>query len=101
MQVQGHRVELAEVEAVLREVAGTASAVVLPMPYDSPSVEMLCAFVVDEGTRKVGEIRQAMARKLPDYMVPSRVSLISELPLTANGKFDRRALAAQKKRDDA
>jgi acyl carrier protein len=66
---------------------------------DEGGEKRLVAYVVDDGQglASVGELREYLKQRLPDYMVPSSVMLMEKLPLTANGKIDRRALPAPEK----
>ncbi|MFH0245590.1 amino acid adenylation domain-containing protein [Streptomyces sp. HK10] len=89
VKLRGHRVELGEVEAALRAV---------------PAVHRAIAEVVGEGTQKLvaavtltepsdgAAIREALTRLLPPYMVPERLEILDDFPLTSNGKIDRRAV---------
>ncbi len=88
VKVRGFRVELGEVEAALAALAGVCEAAVV-----APGGERLVACVVAEGAT-VGELRRALAQRLPAAMVPAAFVLLPSLPRTPNGKVDRRALAA-------
>jgi amino acid adenylation domain-containing protein len=93
VKIRGYRVEVGEVRQALRRQAGVADAVVLA--YERPpGPPRLAAFVVpatgaDPDTRR---LRAALAGELPEYMIPSDVVAVDEIPLTANGKADTRAL---------
>ncbi|HEX5543560.1 MAG TPA: AMP-binding protein [Micromonospora sp.] len=94
VKIRGNRVELGEIERRLLEYPGVAAAavVVRPRPDDDPE---LCAFVVpapDGGLTDGSGLSVFCMRALPAYMVPRSVELIDALPVTANGKTDRRAL---------
>ena len=87
VKVRGYRVELGEIEGVLGRVPGVAGvAVVL-------EGETLVAFATP-ATAAVDELLAHARHELPDYMVPARIVTLGSLPLTANGKLDRRALSA-------
>jgi amino acid adenylation domain-containing protein len=100
VKVHGYRVELGEIEAALREDDRVQDAVVLLRD------EQLVAFVGGQQTgfsprfSPFGEplssavVRENLKARLPQYMVPSAIVLLETLPLTANGKIDRQALAA-------
>jgi acyl-coenzyme A synthetase/AMP-(fatty) acid ligase len=92
IKVLGHRVELEEVEAVLREEAG-AEAAAVGWPQTASGAAGIVAFVADCSLDPVA-LRRAVETRLPEYMVPRELRLVSELPLNANGKRDRNALVA-------
>lgn len=100
VKVRGHRIELGDVECHLRDVPGITDAVVLPVERRGVC-ESLAAFVIlahrehDDDFAQAQAIRTALAAQLPDYMLPRRFEFLPSFPLTANGKADRRALAAQ------
>jgi len=90
IKVLGHRVELGEVEAAIRE-AGVDAAVALGWPMTSSGAEGIVAFLGDT-TADVEAIREKLKTSLPGYMVPRQFHLLSELPLNSNGKVDRKSL---------
>ena len=94
VKVRGFRVETAEVEGALHEVAGVRAAVVVAW-RDGGEAELV-AYVVREGASAPDEaaLRSALLAQLPRPMVPSRYVFLEALPLTSNGKVDRRALPA-------
>jgi amino acid adenylation domain-containing protein len=92
VKILGHRVELGEVEAVLREESG-GHAVAVGWPRTPSGAAGIVAFVADPSLDPVS-LRHALERRLPDYMVPHELRLVGELPLNANGKHDRNALIA-------
>ncbi|HKP83856.1 MAG TPA: condensation domain-containing protein, partial [Pyrinomonadaceae bacterium] len=95
VKVRGYRIELGEVEAALREHERVRDCVVVARQEEGGSDKRLVAYVVD-GASPAGldtvELRRALKERLPEHMVPSLFVLMDELPLTANGKIDRRAL---------
>jgi amino acid adenylation domain-containing protein len=95
VQVHGHRVELGEVESAIRDATGTAAVVALGWPVLETGVGGIVAFVAAEDGLDVGELRRKLGARLPDYMLPREVHVLRELPLNANGKFDRPALRAR------
>ncbi|MGX1270555.1 amino acid adenylation domain-containing protein [Streptomyces phaeoluteigriseus] len=91
VKIRGHRIELGEVEAALRAVTGVADAAV-DVAVDSAGSTRLAAFVT--GDVDVAEVKAELSTTLPDYMVPAAFVVLDRLPLTANGKVDRKALPA-------
>ncbi|KAA1251173.1 amino acid adenylation domain-containing protein [Mycobacterium simiae] len=91
VKIRGYRVELGEVTAALAEVAGVERAVAIARE-DRPGDKRLVGYVT--GTAAPVEVRAALADKLPAYLVPAAVVVISSFPLTVNGKLDTRALPA-------
>jgi len=91
VKVRGHRVELDDVERRIQKMEGVSQCVVT-VGRDGAS---LVAHVVGDVTAR--GLLADLRKELPDYMVPNSVSLCRALPLTANGKIDRKALASGKK----
>jgi acyl carrier protein len=95
VKIRGYRVELGEIETVLGQHSSIREAVVLARE-DSPGDRRLVGYVVAAGGcgPSVNELRSFLQQKLPEYMVPSVFVFLESLPLTANGKLDRKALPA-------
>ncbi|QUQ65769.1 non-ribosomal peptide synthetase [Kutzneria sp. CA-103260] len=89
VKVRGHRIELGEVEAVLRAVPGITD-VVVDVRVDTAGQQRLVGYVV--GAVDPAVVREGVAEVLPEYMVPSVVMVLDALPLTPNGKVDRKTL---------
>ena len=94
IKVLGFRVELAEIEAALLAQPGVTQAVAIGWPVEDGRALGIVGFVGGSDAAP-DAMRQALATTLPDYMVPSRVLLVDEFPLNANGKVDRKQLAEQ------
>jgi acyl carrier protein len=93
VKVRGFRIELGEIEAVLRQQAGVADAVVVTQPAPDGSQQLLAYVVADRGGVKDGtKLRGKLRSRLPEYMIPSAFLPLDRIPLTANGKVDRKAL---------
>lgn len=93
IKIHGHRVELGEVEAVLREESGVDAVIALGWPVTVSGAGGIEAFLGDTEV-DVDAVRGRMAARLPRYMVPRKLHLLPRLPLNPNGKFDRKALLA-------
>jgi len=92
VKIRGFRIELGEIEAALARHPAVREAVVVARE-DRRGERRLAAYVVARGGEPaVSELRSFLARTLPDYMVPESVVVLPALPLTSNGKVDRRAL---------
>ncbi|WP_349368670.1 amino acid adenylation domain-containing protein [Salinarimonas sp.] len=93
VKIQGHRIELAEIEAALaRHPRVGRSVAAAPGPRGQ---RRLAAWVTPDGSNAPpdeAELRRHLAETLPAHMIPARIAVLDRLPLTANGKVDRNAL---------
>ncbi|MCP9888743.1 amino acid adenylation domain-containing protein [Cyanobium sp. ATX 6A2] len=99
IKLRGFRIEPGEIEVNLLEHPGVSQAVVV-LRQDDPVNPRLIGYWVGEATTPSSpsatseQLRSFLAKRLPDYMVPSAFVQLEALPLTSNGKLDRRALPA-------
>ena len=93
VKILGHRVELGEVEAVVRQTSGMDGVVAIGWPATLSGYGGIEVFIEGQSV-DVDRLRSAIASRLPDYMVPRRWHVLSRLPRNVNDKFDRKALLA-------
>ncbi|HET6976573.1 MAG TPA: amino acid adenylation domain-containing protein [Pyrinomonadaceae bacterium] len=91
IKLRGFRIELGEIEAVLRQHTQIRENIVL-VREDEPGDRRLVAYLVASEEIPISDLRVFLRKKLPDYMVPSAFVRLEALPLTTNGKVDRKAL---------
>ncbi len=91
VKIRGFRVEPGEVQTALTSHDAVTHAAVI-VREDRPGDKRLVAYVVTQGQAE--DLRKYLSDRLPDYMVPSAFVTMNALPITANGKLDRRALPA-------
>ncbi len=96
VKIRGYRIELGEVQTALGALDGVAQAVVIARE-DHPGDKRLVGYIT--GTADPAATRAALAERLPAYMVPAAVVVLGALPLTVNGKLDKRALPAPEYQD--
>lgn len=90
IKLRGLRIELGEIENVLLNINGIISAVVNKVEIDNK--EFLCAYYVCHQTLDESTIKEILRKKLPNYMVPTYLVRLDEMPYTINRKIDRKAL---------
>ncbi|WP_039913290.1 non-ribosomal peptide synthetase [Cellvibrio mixtus] len=93
VKIRGFRIELGEIEQQLINLSKVQEAVVIPLA-DKDGSNYLCAYFTATETLSVSRLKKMLARHLPDYMLPAVFLQIDAMPLTRNGKVDRRALPA-------
>jgi len=93
VKIRGLRIELGEIAAALGAYPGVSQAVA-DVHQDSSKAKHIVGYVVASGEVDVEAVRAFVGLSLPDYMVPGAVVVLDALPLTVNGKLDRRALPA-------
>ncbi|MBW2256472.1 MAG: amino acid adenylation domain-containing protein, partial [Deltaproteobacteria bacterium] len=95
VKIRGYRVELGEIENALLDFEGPASpvqAAVVTVRTDPAGHKTLCAYLVATRSLSQDTLRRHLAQHLPDYMIPSQIVMVEEMPLTTSGKIDRSAL---------
>ncbi len=90
IKILGHRVELAEIEAVVREESGIDGVVAVGWPVTPSGAEAVEIFLQHSTT--IPDLKDRVSQRLPAYMVPKRFHFVSNIPLNPNGKYDRKAL---------
>jgi acyl carrier protein len=95
VKIRGFRVEPGEIETVLRGHSDVGAAVVVARE-DEPGIKRLVAYLVPITGHdlNVADVRSLVVREMPDYLVPSAFVVLQSLPVSPNGKLDRRALPA-------
>jgi len=93
VKIRGFRIELGEIEQQLLLIEGIKEAIVLAKE-DAHGYSTLVGFIVgDEGT-SIDEVKVQLSLHLPEYMIPQFITNLESMPLTSNGKVDKKALAA-------
>ncbi|OBA66331.1 non-ribosomal peptide synthetase [Mycolicibacterium elephantis] len=91
VKIRGYRIELGEIQAALAQLEGVQQAAVIARE-DQPGDKRLVGYIT--GSADPAELRTQLGERLPAYMVPTAVVVLDALPLTVNGKLDKRALPA-------
>ena len=90
VKIRGHRIELGEIEAALRGAVGVTAGVVHAVTFGPGDVRLI-GYVTGKGADPVA-LRSLLAETLPEIMLPSQIVVLDRMPLTPNGKIDRKAL---------
>ncbi len=91
VKIRGYRIELGEIEARILSYEGIEEAIVVDRQEESGN-SYLCAYISSTRELAIAELRSYLAMELPEYMIPAYFIQLDKLPLTANGKVDRKAL---------
>jgi acyl carrier protein len=95
VKVRGFRIELGEIETILGQHPKVREVVVVEREVFNGDKSLVAYLVPREGhSLQASELRNYLRDKLPDYMIPSAYLMLTQMPLTPNGKLDRRALPA-------
>jgi len=92
VKIRGHRIELQEIETVIRAVSGTEMVGVVPWPVMENGLPLGLVALINAPRMTATAVLRECRKRLPDYMIPSELHELSEWPLNANGKTDYRAL---------
>ena len=91
VKIRGYRIELGEIESLLLELDGVKEAVVITRT-DKNGNKYLCGYCVCDRELNIKELREYLSEKLPEYMIPSHFVKLDKMPLSPNGKVDRKVL---------
>ena len=94
VKIRGFRIELGEIEAELKKHPEVKESVVTTQPEKNGEVRLLAYVVTERPGQPPSELESYLRKTLPHYMIPSSVVFLDKLPLTSNGKIDRRSLPA-------
>ncbi len=92
VKIRGHRVELGEIEHCLKSKKDISKAVVLANKTEQGTEEIFAYFVSDIN-QNINDLQDFLSSQLPDYMLPSKYIQLDEIPLTVNGKIDKKKLS--------
>ena len=91
VKIRGLRIELGEIENTIRECPGIADCVCVARKY-SENVILIIAYLVCKSEVAIDSLKQYLKKHLPDYSIPNHFVILDKMPLTPNGKADRKAL---------
>ena len=91
VKIRGFRIELGEIENQLLKIKGIKEAVVIDRS-DMQGEKYLCAYITSEEAMEILSVRHELSKEIPAYMIPSYIFQIDKLPLTSNGKIDKKVL---------
>lgn len=94
VKIHGYRIELAEIESLIRRHPGVHDVVVLALPAEGGELGLSALYISDEEVQEI-ELAELITSRLPGYMAPARYLRVETFPLTSSGKVDRRRLAAE------
>jgi len=93
IKLRGQRIEPGEIESILEEIPGARQAVIVAREGRDGDKRLVACLVAEQsGPEAAGALRNALKLRLPEAMIPSSFVFLSSLPLTENGKIDRKAL---------
>ena len=97
MKINGYRIELSEIEAHIEQLPFISSVAAVPVLENSL---LACAVTLDKNAgisedETASRIKEELTHSLPAYMIPEIITVMDKLPVSANGKIDRRTLAKE------
>ena len=98
IKIRGYRVELGEIQAVLNQHPGVRQSAIITEEIDGRGLRLV-GYVVGESGITAAELKKYVRERLPGYMVPPAIMVLAEMPVTANGKIDRKRLPAAENGD--
>ncbi len=94
VKIRGYRIELGEIETALLQLESVKEAVVIAIEEEGS--KRLCAYLTGDESFNTSRLKRHLLNKLPAYMIPAYFVQVEKIPITANGKIDRKALPAPK-----
>lgn len=92
VKIRGYRIEMGEIETALHDLDGIQQAVVIARPRGEGADKVIVAYYVSDAEIDPDESRDRLKKSLPHYAIPNFFHRVNEMPLTPNGKVDRKAL---------
>ena len=99
VKIRGYRIEIDEVEKAILAIEQIQKCVVIVETFGENNVKRLGAYVTSESDLVISEIRTKLKQQLPDYMVPSMIVIVVEIPTLPNGKIDKILLQKSRKKE--
>ncbi|WP_432407298.1 amino acid adenylation domain-containing protein [Wukongibacter sp. M2B1] len=91
VKIRGFRIELGEIENVIKKQSGILNAVVI-VKKNEVGNKVLCGYIVSEEELDIDNLKENIRKELPDYMIPAFIMQVESIPVTKNGKLNKRAL---------
>ncbi|PYG84940.1 surfactin family lipopeptide synthetase A [Ruminiclostridium sufflavum DSM 19573] len=98
VKIRGYRIELGEIESCLLQQDGIKESIVIDIEQNG--TKCLCAYYTANNTIETGKLKSLLSKQLPDYMIPTYFMKIEKIPMTSNGKVDRKQLPKPKAETD-
>jgi len=98
VKIRGYRIELGEIESCLLQQDGIKETIVIDIEQNG--TKCLCAYYTANETIETGKLKLLLSKQLPDYMIPAYFMKLEKIPMTSNGKVDRKKLPKPKAETD-